>query len=274
MSFQTTFFQIILLLTICLLILVADILGESLTSADIIEQVNTNSLLHYLGIKEQNFFYPQVMFTATDYTCSAGDGTVYYLHGSWDWNAATTAATGTTVINSDVAYEVTVEAERNAGSAANCARAFIPSDTSGLTSSAAISATTFNWFITTINAVTQFTQLSIVSSTQASGTTLATTDYSLVGSTTFCDKLISALTDDTNNVFTLNATGIAAISKTSYTKMAVRSDADLTNTFTPAGASDGVVNGYGSSHATGKPYYAITYTVGGGGGNFAYYLDI
>lgn len=70
----------------------------------------------------------------------------------------------------------------------------------------------------------------VVASTPASNNNIVNADYSQLGTTKLSTEvLISALTTGQYNEITLNATGIAAISKTGITKLGLRLDCDVDN---------------------------------------------
>lgn len=200
------------------------------------------------------------------------DGWVRYDTTGVSWNTAITAADGHAI--SDAAGSETIASSYYvAGTqAAQVYRGFFLFDTAALTSGAVISAAVFSAHIlpaTNIydgdNDANGFTTL--VSSTPASNTGLATADYDQVGST----KLSSDL-DTTNavhnqyNDYTLNATGIAAISKTGVSKFAVREGHDLNND-APADGTSNYFNIYMSDNGSNKPKLVVTYTLVATGGS-------
>jgi hypothetical protein len=99
-------------------------------------------------------------------------------------------------------------------------------NTASLTSSAIISAATFSLCATGQAPVTNegTTTLDIVASSPSSTTDLATSDYGQLASTVFGSKTVAAWvsTDGTYNDITLDANGIANISKTSISKFGTR----------------------------------------------------
>jgi hypothetical protein len=104
----------------------------------------------------------------------------------------------------------------------------------------------------------------IVSSTPASDTTLANSDYGNLGATSFGYLANASISASQYNDFTLNASGLSAISKTSLSKFGMKIDIDFT------GTGDGAtINGYDryynfySSRTTGTgndPKLVVTYT--------------
>lgn len=75
-------------------------------------------------------------------------------------------------------------------------------------------------------------QMDICSSTPASLTTIATTDYPNLGSTSFGNITTGAWANGSYNDITVNASGIANINKGGVTKFGLRLDWDLQGSFT------------------------------------------
>lgn len=139
-------------------------------------------------------------------------------------------------------------------------------DTSGLPASPTITSAVFSLYITAKG--DQLSQsCGIVSSNPASDSALATTDYANLGTTRFAtDIAISAITTTAYNDWTLNATGIAAISDSGITKLGVRLSCDIDNSAPIWDAGHQArINGY-TANRTGTaedPKMVITYTVPG-----------
>lgn len=107
--------------------------------------------------------------------------------------------------------------------------------------------------------------MTVVAGTQASTSTLSTSDYSAVGSTEFIASRVTfgalvALQPGWKE-FVLNASGIAAINKTSATTFALRSSFDIDNV-APDPFYYSVAQFYAAdySDATKRPYLAVTGT--------------
>lgn len=133
-------------------------------------------------------------------------------------------------------------------------RIFLPFDTSAI-GDGTITAATFS--IKCVSLVAEHA-ISLVASTQASSTTLATTDHANFGTTKFCDTDVSDFTAGVFADYTLNAAGLAAISSSSYTNFAFICAADVA-----AGAVDGTnITFYGADDATpaNRPKLVVTYT--------------
>lgn len=108
-------------------------------------------------------------------------------------------------------------------------------DTSSLPDLANITAATFSTYGTAAN--TKFNQLGspdyhLASSSPASNTSLAASDYSNVGTTSFGSIAYASFGADQYNDITLNASGISNITKTGISKFSAQISWDINNSFT------------------------------------------
>lgn len=103
-----------------------------------------------------------------------------------------------------------------------------------------------------------------VAGSQASTSTLALSDYSLVGSTSFGSVAIGASTG--NKTITLNASGIAHINVNGTTKFAFLQDSDFEDNRS-ANSTTGTseFNAFGSYESGTAPILNVTYTLPAGG---------
>lgn len=148
-------------------------------------------------------------------------------------------------------------------------RAFVLFDTSALTSAASISAAVISFKGDGNASLDQLgtASVSIVSSTPASDTSISVGDYDQVGTTEFATARIGFGVWSTSayNDFTLNASGIANISKTGVSKFGVRSNWDTDDAEPTWVASKfNTVSWYPSSRAgtSEDPKLVITYSTG------------
>jgi hypothetical protein len=151
-------------------------------------------------------------------------------------------------------------------------------DTSSLTASATISAATESLYGTAkSNEITGGTwAYGIYSSAPASNTAIAAGDFDSLGTDIFSDTIITYASWGTTgyNDYVLNATGLAAISKTSITKTGKREVYYDASTGTPdnaAGTKTIVVTSNDSDNGSNKPKLVVTY-ISGAGGAFLYNL--
>ena len=143
----------------------------------------------------------------------------------------------------------------------SCARAFVPIDTSALPDDCTITDAKLYLYY---NSISGGGQQYLVQSSQASPTELTTGDFDECGDldnpTYGSDDPIGIWSTGWKH-FTLNATGIGWISKTSWTLLGVREYNDVTDT-TPT--NDYYAQFYSSESESGdNPYLLITYTEAG-----------
>lgn len=151
-------------------------------------------------------------------------------------------ATGSGAVTSDAGSSgnvYSVIASATSGQYAGIVRSIFLFDTSGLTSSATISNAVFSVYGDSVTAddltggASTNSKIVLCSSAPASNTALANADYSSLGTTHYGDSAIfNSLNTAAYNDITLNASGLAAISKTSITKFGCRSGWDIDNTTT------------------------------------------
>jgi hypothetical protein len=109
-------------------------------------------------------------------------------------------------------------------------RCFFLFDTSAIGDTDTISAATFSYYLVDgVNNVDATHTAAVVSSSPASNTAIGTADYDQVGSTSFGSSAYSGSTSAYKD-FSLNASGIANISKTGVSKFGTRGTEDINNT--------------------------------------------
>lgn len=112
----------------------------------------------------------------------------------------------------------------------------------------------------------------LVGVTPASYTSLAATDFSNFGTTRYCDTDVTraAFADGVASYknWSLNATGISAINKTSYTGLGLRMANDFSDATAPTARSYAIGYFSAQSGTADDPKLEITYTVGGTNSNF------
>jgi hypothetical protein len=145
-------------------------------------------------------------------------------------------------------------------------RAIFTFDTSSLTSGATISAAVLSLRGTGVTNTLGSPDLDIVSATPASNNTVAAADYSQLGTTDLGHIAIGDYSTSAYNNITLNASGIAAISKTGVTPFGTRLSWDTDNSFggTWATNKSAQFNGRFADYTgtTSDPKLVVTYTVG------------
>lgn len=139
-------------------------------------------------------------------------------------------------------------------------RGFFPFDTSGLNDIASISATVFS--VVNNDRHNTSETVDVVQSTQGSNTNLVLGDFDQLGTTVGGNKVLSTFSNDdtTYDGITLNATGISWVSKTGFTKLAVRAHNDTINN--PATTWEDLACYFADQAGTTKdPKLVVTYTV-------------
>ncbi len=145
-------------------------------------------------------------------------------------------------------------------------------DTSPLTAAATITAATITLYANEkANAIGD--QVShIAAATPAAWTTLANSDYAQTGATSFANLSYAGVTASDNNVFTLDANGIANISKTGISGFSLKDGWDIAGTFGgswSSGANSHIWYNTADS-ASNKPTLTITYTLPTSSGDFKF----
>lgn len=144
-------------------------------------------------------------------------------------------------------------------------RAIFLFDTSALTAEATISAATLSLYGSAKSNGLGSPTLDIVSSTPVSSTALVNADYAQLGTTVFSDIAYASFSTSAYNDMALNASGLAAISKTSISKFGTRIGWDTDNSFGGVWAStaDTYFQAYFADQAgtTNDPKLVVTYTL-------------
>lgn len=149
-------------------------------------------------------------------------------------------------------------------------RGFALFDTSALGAGVTVTSATLTMTPIYLTDYSDPQSVSICGSTPASSTAIVNADYDQLGTTKFAsDVAIAALTVDTAHDFALNASGLAAISKTGVTKLGVRFKSDLENaepTRTGSAAIQGIF--YSSNAGSHPPFLTVVTSAAAVGGNF------
>lgn len=193
---------------------------------------------------------------------SAGDGHLPHWHGTWATLRAATAATSAVGTESN-GLALYIDGGNNfADPQYYLYRGYLPFSLAAIPSGATIIAATVYVYVTA-KASTAGGDVWLVTSTQASLTALATSDYDDLTTTAASDTkpAFSALTTSAYNSFPLNAAGIAQLQAGSG-KFGLRPSQDINNS--PPSRGTGTYNGSSfhanfSENGSNKPYIEITY---------------
>ncbi len=205
--------------------------------------------------------FPIYTDATNSYYAGAGDGYVRN-HGAGTWATLRGAGTGTYADYTSSSFLIQAY---DYGSGRDIKRGFYPTNTSGIDDgdtidSASLYLYTGYWGA---NGNADTTSIDVVQTSQASTTTLATTDF---GSVTFTDggnKAISTFSGSgAYGAIALNATGLTYITKTGTTKIGCLVALDTDNT-APTGDNKIYPSSSEDSSTTRDPYLSVTSTPAG-----------
>jgi len=177
-------------------------------------------------------FYPD-----PDTESTSVDGYVWRNDVAQGWAAIHDAASGTSAADDLSAINVSISTNTTSGQWDRMGRGFILFDTSSITDTDVVSSATFS--IDGDGGTDAFDQSGcVVDSSPASNTSLSVNDYDNIGTTLYANCLdLGSWSTAAYNDFSLNATGMAAISTTGVTKFGWRLSSDRENS-EPTWASD------------------------------------
>lgn len=168
------------------------------------------------------------------------------------------SATNAESVSDSVTYDTVVQNSLSGGTYYLVRSAYL-FDTSSIPDSDTINSATFSaWYVDGFNNGNT-DSVDLVSISPASNTALAVADYSTVGSTSFGSIALSTISAGAYYNISLNASGIATISKTGVTKLATRNKSDTDNS-TPT-----LLNQFNGRYAdytgtSNDPKLAVTYS--------------
>lgn len=246
-----------------------------LTKTEIAEEYvkdKYDAFLHYSMLQPKNYKYPQIFLNETTFNPDADpestsvDGHVYYSLSDQTFATIRGAATGTSASPSNADLSVAEIYSSNLADKWNTiVRGFFLFDTSSLTEAATISSATFSIYGTAISDV--FDQsIGMITTTPASNTDLVVADYDQVGTTLQASAIdLGSYSASAYNDFTLNATGLGNISKTSISKFGTSLSCDYGNS-EPTWAQNTYARAkcYLADQGSNEPKLTVTYTLPGG----------
>lgn len=192
------------------------------------------------------------MAQTTFYPNTGGDGSVDNQNASW----ATCRAATVALYKYDTATTSYISSWWN-GAVYVINRAFLPFDTSSIPDTDTIESAELKVYIQSFHVQHTGGAIGVVQNTQASSTVLALEDFDQVGSTEGAARQTPASVGWLT--FSFNATGVGWISKTGYTKLAVRTALDLDNTTPVDGVSETATTYYTAEQTTYKPQLIVTH---------------
>lgn len=251
----------------------AKLLLPILTKIDIIrdskyrpesERMYFEAVRHYAGL-EKSRRMPEVFLASDDYYTGGGDGYVRQNSQGTNWGACVAAGSGDGTDIAGVGSEFGPTRTDHYW----LYRLFFPTDTSSILDNAVISANIFHlWVHSRTVEVTNDTygRGGLFSASQASPTALANSDYTAVGATEIATNNILFRTVSLTAYFdyTFNGTGLALISKTTFTLISGRSLFDSSNQDPGLGGDQHNLVSIRNADQTGTsndPYMTVTYTI-------------
>lgn len=191
----------------------------------------------------------------------AGDGCVRNMTQA-TWAAARGNASGT-LAQPSIANGFGAYVGKNGASDWDCIRGFLPFDLSSIPAGAIISAATLSVQVNTVYDLLGSGGLGVVEGTQASASTLATSDFSHVGSTELATrKTLASLSTSVYTDFALNASGIAILQAAigGTAQLALRTGRDIDNTTPGSTNYEGVLVYFSEQTGTSQdPVLTVTY---------------
>jgi hypothetical protein len=187
------------------------------------------------------------------------DGYIYHAGSTgWDWADPHDATSGTVILTGDTIFV----GYHNSGASTyyyTIDRGFL-SFLLNIGSGATISAVALSLYVHSHTGVNY--GFNVYEGTQASDTTLASGDFDACGTTYYATA--PTITDSQYCVWNFNATGIAAINKTGYTKLSLRQGSNDVADVDPSSAiaANTVIHSSRSAGTSEDPYITITYTAG------------
>lgn len=213
-----------------------------------VELAILQSLAHIIKVKKEKHGSERIVpgvvgnTTSTFYPAAGAnapvDGTVGLLAANQSWATKHDALTGD---SADVNFNSDPKLRGGTVSDtwSSITRTAILFDTSSIPDTDVISSATLSLKGTSIVDTNFDQKAGIVGSTPAANNDITTADYDQFGTTRYASDIdLGSLSGSAYNDFALNATGIAAISKTSYSKFGVRLSSDIDNS-PPAWVSSG-----------------------------------
>lgn len=216
-------------------------------------------LSHFLGINPQSRFPTIMLDSATTYS-SAGDGaTLAGPEATWsavrdkeDANSTSTTNTEMNIVNSLFA-----------GPAYYCERIHIVYDTSFIGSGGTVSACTQNLYQTT-KGISNALTVAIQEDARADPASLSASDYGAITLNTpteWATRVAAAsISDNAYFTHTFNATGLAGVSVTGFTKICARGGSRDVDNLAPTAENIYRISTSEIASTTQDPYLSITYT--------------
>lgn len=245
-----------------------DVNRSQIRSGDVVMDKQTGDLAVVLS--EAGLTKPFLVDPTSTFNPSAGDGYVRYVNvSSPAWASVITQTDGTSTSHTDTEGSNPVAGFSAEASPVTFGRHFEAYDTSTLADNAVISAATITKYLNDLTVGNADTQsYNYFEGTQASTSELVLGDMDAHGTTAWATAIaytslsLGANPAWTANIWTLNASGIAGISKTGFTKFCFRNSADY-NAVAPTSGANNYFRSANSEDAN-QPVLSVTFTVPSG----------
>ena len=233
-------------------------LGLALETIDMAQKHITDfhhakeALTYYLGLRHA-YGLPRLLYTVATFNPNTGEGRVD-RGNDVSWAACRDAATGNSTAANPMIY---------IDDAYYQSRAFLPFDTSSIGTNSVVSSGVNKVKVYRDDSLLAFSNgrtltAHWIQTSQASGTALATSDYSLVTFTSGGSFTLASTSNGAYSEVTLNSTGDGWINTTGYTKLGLINHLDLNNTAPGVGSYDACAfQKHGDAN---PPVLTITYT--------------
>jgi|GEM_PF-6667512 len=230
-------------------------------------EANYESFLHFSGLDRKYYKYGDILLATSTFNPSASfeDGRVFRTGNSETWNTMVTsngqgAQQGSADPGGEFAQAV---ATATTDRWAEMIRGIFQFDTSSLPDIDVVSAADIQLYITGKVEGIASQSIGIVAATTSDPATLAISDYQGMGTVQLATALtIASISTGGFNTWTLNASGLANISKTGVSKFGTRLVSDITNV-SPTWVSGQLANASCRWHTTNggssKPVLTVTH---------------
>lgn len=227
----------------------------------------TQAFHHYANL-ERNRKYPEIFLLTSTFNPGAGDGTIRGHDGSGNWNNVRniidTGNPGGSTVEATAGTATTTIIYAGESDRQYLYRGLFPFATS-LPSNATItsSGTKLRIYVTSAASPDAMT-IGLVQTTQASISSMATTDYhamTINSPTEGATRLtMSTLSTNAYNEWLANSNLVSWISLSGNTKLALRTSGDIDNV-APTNDTDNGISGNFSEAASNKPELVVAYTL-------------
>ncbi len=223
-----------------------------------------NNKLYFTKLIPVDFLttFPVYTDAVTSYYAGAGDGRIRNNAGAVAWSTARGAAVGTFADYTTGGDGIRTHTELHSGTSYDIWRAYLPTDTSAIDDGDTVTAASLLLYtggdgVAKSDADTS--SVYAIPTTQALTSALVVADFAAVTYTDWGNVTIASVVAGGYTTITLNATGIAGITKTGTTKIGAVDGRDFNNS-APTGMNRVSASASEQTSTTQDPYLSITTT--------------